>query len=331
MSDKPPTRNPKMISVVFSFRNEAEVLPELIRRTRDVLQKEEKAGVIAGHELIFVNDSSADRSQAILLEHAQNHQDIRILTTSRPFGVSPCALAGLEYASGDAVIYMDADLQDPPEVIPELIRAWQEGPDIDVVHTVRKSRAGESWIKIFLTRIGYWTLNRLMDFKLPIEAGDFKLLSRRVVDELIQMKENKPFLRGLVCWVGFKQTFVYYERQPRRLGKTKFPVLSRGVIGNFLNSAVISFSSLPLKLALGAGVVTTVASLGLFFYKLLALAGLPPLPQEFSALVVGIVFLGGLQLMAIGILGLYIHSIFLETKGRPNYILKETFGFPKHS
>ncbi len=317
-----------LISLVFSFRDEEEVLPELISRCRAVLRGQTARGVIRDYELIFVNDSSTDGSLAVLRKASREAGDIRVITTSRPFGVSPCVLLGMEHARGDAVVYLDADLQDPPEVIPEMIQAWRTREDIDVVHTVRRSRAGESIVKIAMTRLGYWILSQATDFKLPVEAGDFKLLSRRVVDHLVRMKEKRPFLRGLVCWIGFNQMFVYYHREPRRRGRTKFPVFGRGVIGNFLDSALISFSSVPLKFALLAGIVTVIGSLGLLMYLTLQPLGLPRLPAEFSVLLLSIFFIGGVQLLSIAIVGLYVGSMFFESKGRPNYIIREMFGFP---
>lgn len=318
------------LSVVFSFRNEEEVLPELVRRTREALARQEKEGIVSGHELIFVNDASSDGSLAVLKELAAAQNDIRIITTSRPFGVAPCILAGMERSRGDLLVYMDADLQDPPEVIPQLLRAWREEEDVDVVHTVRTSRQGESLLRKGMTRLGYMLLFKTADIVYPGEdAGDFKLLSRRVVDHLVGMKERTPFVRGLVCWIGFKQTVVRYERQPRAAGKSKFPVLSRPVLWNFLDAALISFSSLPLKLAFFAGAVVSAVALVIFIAVLFQKIFTPWAVADVSLTLLVLVLLGGMQLLAVGIIGLYIYSIFLDTKARPNYIVKETFGWEK--
>lgn len=174
------------ISVILSFKNEEDVIPELIRRLRKVLDNEYQNK----YELIFVNDNSTDHSEDLLIQSAENHDDIKIITMSRTFGVSECALAGMEYASGQIVIYMDADLQDPPELIPDMIKAWRDGDDIDVVNTRRISRDGESRIKLRLTKIGYHILRRVSDIDLQVEVGDFKLLSRRAVNHLIKLKEK---------------------------------------------------------------------------------------------------------------------------------------------
>jgi glycosyltransferase involved in cell wall biosynthesis len=245
---------------------------------------------------------------------------------ARNFGVSPCVLAGMFHARGDAVVYMDADLQDPPEVIADLVRVWQSNADIDVVHTVRRSRAGETRVKLAITRLGYWLLKAVSTIDLPLEAGDFKLLSRRAVNLVTQFREKRPFLRGLVCWIGLGQAKVYYHREPRWSGTTKFHVLGLKVIRNFIDSAVVSFSDVPLKLSMALGLLF---SAGAFAYLLFVLAGWwrgSEVPA-WSATLVAVLFLGGVQLMSVGILGTYIASIFLEAKGRPNFIIRDMLGF----
>ena len=322
-----PEPVPPTISVVLSFRNEEACLPELIQRLRAVFAAERKAGRIGSHELIFVNDASTDSSEMILRAHAVGNDDIRIINMSRNFGVSPCVLAGMEFSSGDLVLYMDADLQDPPELIPQMIAAWRSEPGVGVVHTVRTDRAGESRFKLALTYLGYRILHMSStEIKLPIEAGDFKLLSREVVDHLVAMKEKRPFLRGLVCWVGFKQKWVSYSREARFSGETKFPALSRMVIGNFLDSALISFSDAPLRLATLAGLLASVLALLYTIWVVIEKIRGHNLPG-WTATNVAVLSLGGTQLLCIGLQGLYISSIFQESKRRPNYIVKDTFGF----
>ena len=316
-----------LLSVVISFYNEADALPELIRRLRDVLDSQCEQRRLGSYELIFVNDDSTDRSEAILREAAKGRDDIRIITMSRNFGVSECVLAGMEYSSGDAVVYMDADLQDPPEVIPELIRSWQDGDDIDVVNTVRDAREGESAVKLLITRIGYKILRSVAEIDLTIESGDFKLLSRRAVDELLRLKERKPFIRGMISWIGFKQACVHYHRQARFSGETKFRIYSRRVIRNFLDSALISFSDIPLKLALVLGGFVAILSFVFLVYVIVQKFVLRYTTPGWSAIMASMLFLGGVQLMTIGVLGLYVGSIFFEVKGRPNYIVESTFGF----
>jgi dolichol-phosphate mannosyltransferase len=245
---------------------------------------------------------------------------------SRNFGVSPCVMAGLLHARGDAVIYMDADLQDPPEVIPDLVHKWKSDPQVEVVHTVRHARLGESRIKRFITRIGYLTLRWVSSIDLPYEAGDFKLLSRRAVDQVVQFREKKPFMRGLVSSLGFKQEIVYYERQPRAFGSTKFPVLGIKVIRNFLDSALISFSEAPLKAATVLGVLFGGAGLCAMVALVAAWLQTGSAPGWLAAMA-SVLVVGGAQLACLGFLGSYVGAIYLETKGRPNFIIKEIIGF----
>lgn len=316
------------LSVVFSFRNEEDVLPELIERSRTTLRQQIEQGILSSYELIFVNDASMDRSLEILTEHARGDNDIRVITMSRCFGVSPCVMAGLTYSSGDVVVYMDADLQDPPEVIPELLKKWKMEKDIDVVHTVRLSRKGESRVKLAVTRVGYYILNKFAMIYLPVEAGDFKLLSRRAVNHLVRLQEIHPFTRGLVCWIGFKHGYVHYNRQPRHAGKSKFHVFSFQVINNFLGSALISFSSAPLKVASVLGLLTIAIDLIMMGYILFekiqghTVAG-------WTALMIIVLFLGGVQLFCLGIMGLYLNAVYEQSKNRPNYIVDKTLGFPQ--
>ncbi len=310
---------------MLSFWNEEDVLPELITRLRAVFESERYR--VASHELIFVNDDSRDGSERIIREHAAEHDDIRLVNMSRNFGVSPCVLAGMRYASGDVVIYMDADLQDPPEVIPQLLDCYLAAPDVEVVHTRRSRRDGESFVKLAITRVGYAMLSYCSSVPIQPEVGDFKLLSRRARDHLVAFEEKQPFMRGLVNWIGFRQETIIYRREARFSGQTKFPVLSHKVIRNFLDSALIAFSDVPLKLALLTGFVT---------FLLATLYGIWIIAEKFrgrtvegyASIMLVVLMMGAMQFLLMGIMGLYINAIFLETKRRPNYIVKGTFGFP---
>ena len=260
---------------------------------------------------------------AVLLSAGQS--DIRVLNMSRNFGVSTCALAGMEYASGEALVYMDADLQDPPETIPEMLAAFRQG-DVDVVHTVRRARAGETKVKLLITRIGYVILKYISTITLQVEAGDFKLLSRRAVDHLIGIKEKRPYLRGLISWIGFNQTTIYYDREARFAGKTKFVVLSPKVIANFFSSALIAFSDIPLQFSSWLGALISLFSAvysAILFIRWLAGAEI----SSWAFPLAIVAFLSGVQLFCIGLLGLYIAAIHVESKRRPNYIVQSTFGF----
>ncbi len=318
------------ISVVFSFWNEEAVLPELLRRMRSVFDLLLACDEIAGYELIFVNDASTDRSEEVLRQASKERADIKIVNMSRNFGVSPCAMAGMHYASGDAVIYMDADLQDPPEVIPEMIMAWKADPEVEVVHTVRRERQGESSVKKMITSLGYTLLRFASSIDLPREAGDFKLLSAGVVQHLVKFQERRPFMRGLICYLGFKQARVEYRREPRYSGKTKFPVLGRKVIGNFLDSALIAFSDLPLRLASALGGMALLASLLCLVGFGVRWLGSPDGSfggNGWLAAITVALFLGGIQLLSLGIIGKYIASTYFENKRRPNFIVKNIQGF----
>lgn len=313
------------ISVIFSFFNEEDVLEELVARVRSVFRNDLSERITA-HEMIFVNDRSTDGSLALLRNLAEGHNDIRIINMSRNFGISPCVFAGFEHSTGDAVIYMDADLQDPPEVIPQLVNLWFENQNLDVVHTKRTSRAGESKVKLLITRIGYAILHKVSHIAIQPEVGDFKLLSRRAIKQLIRFKEHRPFTRGLVNWIGFNQTTITYHRDERFAGETKFPVFSWGVISNFLDSALISFSDVPLKISLLVGFLVSFGAfcyLSIIFFMKFMHWSIP----GWAAIMATMLMLGGIQLFTLGMLGLYINSIFIESKKRPNYIIESTFGF----
>jgi dolichol-phosphate mannosyltransferase len=307
-----------LISVVFSFRNEEQTLPELIRRVENTLDP-----LKIEYELIFVSDASTDRSNEILLNRLKEDRHIKIINMSRRFGNSQCSLAGIRYARGDAVIYMDVDLQDPPELLPQLLEKWQEG--YDVVYTTRTHREGESAIKMWLTKVAYRVLRFASEIPFPVDSGDFKLLSRRVVNEVIKLNEYDPFMRFLVSWVGFKQTAVFYRRRKRFAGKTHFPFLGLAPVKAFV-SALTAFSTLPLSLLLIIGLTV---SFGAFIYLLLVvimvILGIGV--SKWVAFVAAMVFLGGMQLFGIGIVGLYLGRVYSEVKNRPVYIVESTYGF----
>lgn len=308
------------LEIVFSFRNEDDVLGELITRVRACLRPL-VGKTLSSYRMIFVNDRSTDGSLDILRREKSAGKDLCVLTTSRRFGVSPCVIAGFQYSRADYVVYMDADLQDPPELIPEMLRqATDEGAQ--VVHTRRLKRRGEGWLKMRLTALGYFLLQKSTDGMIQPEVGDFKLIARKALNHILEQREQKPFLRGLITWIGFKQTTVAYEREARFSGDTKFPVLSWKVISNFLDSALISFSTIPLKGALFVGFAV---SAGAFAY-LLAVVIMKFMGMNlpgWSALMVTILFLGGIQLFTVGILGLYVGSIAEQIKGRSRIILDE--------
>jgi polyisoprenyl-phosphate glycosyltransferase len=319
----PPTPQPqKLLSVLFSFRNEEENLPELLRRLREAV-----ARLPVAAEFIFVNDASTDRSLEILLAEARQDPRVKIINLSRRFGVPEGFLAAMAHARGDAVITLDCDLQDPPEVIPQLVEKWLAGAE--VVHTIRIAREGESALRKLLTRLAYKTINFAANQPLQVEAGDFKLIGRRVVDQLIRLNEKDPYMRGLVTWMGFRQESVHYRREARYRGKTHFPLLlSKGPLLTFA-TGMTSFSVLPLLGLLAAGfLLLALAVLGLAVLSALTLFAAGS-PRYFWWLLAAGGFLSGLQMLGLGVLGLYLSRVYNDVRNRPHYIVDNTVGFEK--
>ncbi|HEY1013806.1 MAG TPA: glycosyltransferase family 2 protein [Herpetosiphonaceae bacterium] len=302
-----------VFSIIAPVYNEETVLPELYERVSAVMDR-----LGAPWELILVNDGSRDRSALVI--SALHGQDRRVvgLSLSRNFGFQIAVTAGLDAARGDAVILIDADLQDPPEVIPELVARWREG--YDVAYGVRGERQGETWFKKASARAFYGLIRRI-----PADTGDFRLLSRRVVEAVRRMPERHRFLRGMVSWVGFKQTDVVYQRQPRHSGQSKFTL--RPML-RFALDAITSFSYLPLQLASYLGFAIALCS-GLAIAAVVALRLLgssAPLLGQATTLV-AVLFLGGIQLIGLGIIGEYLGRIHDDVKGRPLYLIDRAWGF----
>ena len=304
----------KLLSVVFSFRNEEGNIKELVNRINISLEKLTNWN----YELIFVNDDSTDNSESILLE-LQKKYPIRIINMSRNFGVDPCVLAGFRNAKGDAIVYLHTDLQDPPEIIPDLIKKHEEG--FDVVHTIRTKRKGESKFRMLVTRIAYLLINILSDIKLPIESGDYKLISRKALDKILNQKEFRPYVRGLSVWVGFKQTFYKYERQARGSGKSKMPLLSEGPVTDFVNG-ITSYSLKPLYIGIFFGFLSIIISVLLIIYALYLKFNNLAIPGS-TSIIIAVSFFSGILLFTLGVIGIYLARIFEQTKGRDQYVIKE--------
>ena len=304
----------KLLSVVFSFRNEEGNIKELVNRINISLEKLTNWN----YELIFVNDDSTDNSESILL-NLQKKYPIRIINMSRNFGVDPCVLAGFRNAKGDAIVYLHTDLQDPPEIIPDLIKKHEEG--FDVVHTIRTKRKGESKFRMLVTRIAYLLINILSDIKLPIESGDYKLISRKALDKILNQKEFRPYVRGLSVWVGFKQTFYKYERQARGSGKSKMPLLSKGPVTDFI-TGITSYSLKPLYIGIFFGFLSIIISLLLIIYALYLKFNNLAVPGS-TSIIIAISFFSGILLFTLGVIGIYLARIFEQTKGRDQYVIKE--------
>lgn len=302
------------ISVIFSFRNEEKNLNELINRVTKTLSGLEQYN----YELIFVNDDSDDNSEKILLD-LQKKYPITIINMSRRFGRTQCMIAGLNYAKGDCAVCIDSDLQDPPELIRQMVLEYEKG--FDVVHTVRKKRLGEPWHKIILTKLAYKIINSLSNINLPIDSGDFKLISKRALKKILNQTEHRPYLRGLLVWVGFKQTFIEYIREGRKSGESQFPVFSEGPITEFI-SGVTGHSLRPLYLGIVLGFFSICFSFLLIIYALYLKFSNLSVPGT-AGIIITTSFFSGIILFFLGIIGIYLSKIFEQTQGRERYIIKE--------
>lgn len=303
----------KKISVVIPMYFEEEVANECYNRTKRILNSLNNYE----HEIVFVNDGSKDKTLEILANIARDDMCVKILSFSRNFGHQAAVTAGLKYTTGDAVVIMDADLQDPPEVIIEMIELWEHGNE--VIYAKRKSREGESRFKLFTAKMFYKILNGLSDVDIPKDTGDFRLADRKVVDVINSLPEHNKFLRGLFSWVGFKQTPLEYERKQRFAGKTKYPLKK---MLKLASDGIISFSTKPLKILGAVGLISVIASIIILIYALISyIFNLNQLTAGWTSIMVTITFLGGIQLLSIWLISEYIGKIYDESKGRPEYII----------
>jgi glycosyltransferase involved in cell wall biosynthesis len=301
------------LSLVLPIYNEESVIPELHTRLQSFL-----AELRLDTEVIFVNDGSRDRSMELLRGISAGEPRYKVLSFARNFGHQAAITAGLDYARGKAVVVLDADLQDPPEVILEMVAKWREG--FDVVYGKRRSRAGESFMKLLTAKWFYRLFAAMIPIEVPLDTGDFRLMSRRVVVALRELKETHRFVRGLVAWVGFKQTAVLYDRPGRFAGETKYPL--RKML-RFAVDGITSFSVLPLRFATYLGMIISLASVGVAVWALLAKYVFRVTVQGWTAEVVLVSLLAAVQLIMIGILGEYIGRIYEEVKKRPLYIVSD--------
>ncbi|MBN1178903.1 MAG: glycosyltransferase family 2 protein [Anaerolineae bacterium] len=304
-------------SIVAPAYNEEETLPEFCRQIREVMD-----GLGEPWELVLVNDGSRDGTLDVARRlHAEDPR-VCVVDFARNFGHQLAVTAGLDYARGDVVVVIDSDLQDPPQVIPEMIARWKEG--YHVVYGVRSEREGETWFKLFTARLFYRLIGALTDVDIPMEAGDFRLLDRQVVNDLRNMREHHRFIRAMTSWVGYRQTGVEYERHARFAGETKYPFHK---MFRLALDAITGFSDLPLRLAYLAGfLLLGVGLLVGLVLLVLRLAGSAPLAGQGSVLTVALL-LGGTQLVFLGIVGEYLSRIYNEVRGRPLYTVKERIGF----
>ena len=307
-----------LLSVVVPVYKEEKNVPEFLRRLRPIL-----GAVTEDYEIIFSLDPSPDRTEDVILEHRAADPRIRLLKFSRRFGQPMATLAGLQYSTGDAVIVMDVDLQDPPELVGQMVAKWREG--FDVVLPQRRERTGEPWIKKTVAATGYKVINKIADVRIPPNTGDFRLMSRRVVTEVVKLKESHGFLRGMVAVVGFRQAIIPFDRPARFAGETNYNRFIGSLRIGF--NGIFCFSTYALTLSTWLGFAVSVFSFLLMavylFYKLMGWTIVWGNPT----LVILISFLGGIQLISVGILGEYIGRIYEEVRGRPKFIVERAEGF----
>ena len=305
-------------SIIVPVYKEEKNVPEFLRRLQPILD-----AVTPDYEIIFSLDPSPDRTEEVILAHRAADERIKLLKFSRRFGQPMATLAGLQYSRGAAVIVMDVDLQDPPELVADMVARWREG--YDIVLPQRRQRSGEPWLKRLVSAVGYKVINKIADVQIPPNTGDFRLMSRRVVDELVRLRESHGFLRGMVAVVGFKQIIIPFDRPPRHAGATNYNRFLGSLRIGF--NGIFCFSTYALQLSTMLGFAIAGFSfllMGIYlFYKLMGWTILWGNPT----LVILISFLGGIQLISVGILGEYIGRIYEEVRARPKFIVERTEGF----
>ena len=307
-----------LISIVVPAYREEKNIPEFVSRVVTILEK-----ITGEFEIIFSIDPSPDRTEEVVLECRAQDQRIKLLRFSRRIGQPMATLGGLHYSSGEAVIVMDVDLQGPPELIPEMIERWRDG--FDVVYAQRRNREGETWLKRVVSALGYRLINKIADVNIPPNTGDFRLMSRQVVDALLQMHERHRFLRGMVAWLGFAQTAVKYSRAGRAAGRTKYNL--RKMLSLAWNAS-ISFSPAPLRVSLMAGVFIALLGACHGVYAIIHSLVIHDTVPGWTTLVVLLSLIGGWILVSIGVLGEYVAKLFEEVKGRPLYVLAKRVNLP---
>ncbi len=303
----------KKISVVIPMYYEEEVVKECYIRTKVVLNSLSNYE----HEIIFVNDGSKDKTLEILEKIADEDKNVKVLSFSRNFGHQAAVTAGLKYVTGDCCLIIDSDMQDPPELLVDMMKLWEQGND--VIYAKRKARKGESKFKLLTAKMFYRILNGLSDVEIPKDTGDFRLADKKVIDVINSMPEHNKFLRGLFSWVGFKQAPIEYERQERFAGKTKYPLKK---MLKLASDGIISFSTKPLKLIGGIGIISIFISIILLIYALVSyIFNLNNLAAGWTSMMVAITFFAGVQLVSIWMISEYIARIYDDTKKRPEYII----------
>lgn len=315
---KSDSRQGTMLSLVIPCFNEQDVLGETVKRLTEFSSEVQGMDI----ELIFVDDGSQDGTRALLKEFTTRDSRIKLIGFTRNFGHQIAATAGIDAASGDAVVLIDADLQDPPEVIHEMIAKWREG--YDVVYGTRTERPGETAFKLATSRHFYRLLNKLSDIPIPLDTGDFRLMSRKVVDTLKTMPEHDRFIRGMVSWIGFTQLAISYRRAERFAGKSKYPL--RKML-RFAVDGIMSFSTKPLQISVALGMASAVLAMAGIVYALVLRLFTNIWVEGWTALMIAVLFMGGVQLICLGILGEYVGRIYDGMKRRPLYVVQECLNF----
>lgn len=306
----------KKVSVVIPMYYEQEVVDVCYKRVKKVLEElKEKYE----HEIIFINDGSKDKTLDILQDIAKVDKNVKIISFSRNFGHQAAVTAGLKYVTGDAIIIIDADLQDPPELIPDMIEKWEQG--YEVIYGKRKKRNGESAFKLLTAKAFYTTLNKLSDVEIPGDTGDFRLVDKKVVDVINSLPEHNKFLRGLFSWVGFEQYEYEYERKERYAGKTKYPLKK---MLKLASDGIIGFSTKPIKAIGGFGITFVIVSIVILLYFILSkIFGWTNMVKGWTSIMFATTFVGGIVLLSLWIIGEYLVRIYDEAKQRPQYIIKK--------
>ncbi|MBA3648734.1 MAG: glycosyltransferase family 2 protein [Chitinophagales bacterium] len=308
-----------IVSILVPCYNEQEVLEETIYRLLAVARE-----IDLDYEIIFIDDGSTDATLSIIEHSCATNKKIKCISLSRNFGHQPAISAGINHASGDVAIIIDADLQDPPELIPDMIKMWQL-ENCNVVYAVRRRRDKESAFKKLTARWYYRILSNLSDVSIPKDTGDFRLIDRKVIDTFLKLPEKQKYIRGLIAWVGFIQKPIFYERKERFAGITKFSVNN---MLRFARVGLVYFTKKPLRLATNLGLFCFIVSIGLVVYVLISKFYFPETTvRGWSSIIIAIIFFGGVQLLSIGLMGEYIASIFDEIKSRPEYIMDRKINF----
>ena len=303
------------VAVIVPCYNEEAVIKESYRRTRAVLDR-----LPQQTEIIYINDGSFDQTRNLLNSLADADPEVKVLHFSRNFGHQPAVTAGINHCDADLAVIIDADMQDPPELIPELLDT-QAREHANVVYCVRRSRAGESFFKLFTAKAFYRIMNRMSEVNFPLDTGDFRLIDRKVINAFNQLHERGKYIRGLISWVGFHQVPFYYEREARIAGETKYPL---GKMVRFASNAMLYFSKKPLQLATGLGFISVLVGIVLaIWFTLGKVYGFSNAEVGWTSIMTSIIFFGGVQLLTVGVLGQYVGILFDEIKARPEYIIDE--------